>query len=398
VDFSLAHNGASAEINVVPQIEITQVESRADRDAFIKFPWRIYANDPAWVPPLLIERKEFLSRKHPFYEHGDAALFLARAGGEIVGRIMASDDPNYNSIQGTNVGCFGLFDSIDDQAVATALFEAAAAWLRARGRDEIMGPIDYSTNYVCGLLIDGFQFPPTLLTSHNPPYYSALLEGWGFEKTMDFYAWWFANPAAAAARLRRLAGALEKRGGDVTFRQADLRNITAEGRRIREIYNQAWRNNWGFVPFTEKEFDFMTHELKPIVESKLVWLAEVEGEPVGFILCVQDINVALRKINGRLTTFGLPIGLAKLLYHKRRTKTVRLIALGVLPKYRRHGIAEVLVLRGIEEVMIKRGWVGECSLILENNTMMNRFLEAIGAEKYKTYRIYRRPLDARVPA
>ena len=382
----------------MPQIEITRVESNAERDAFIKFPWRIYANDPAWVPPLLIERKEFLSRKHPFFEHGDAALFLARAGGEIVGRIMASDDPNYNSLHGTNVGCFGLFESIDDQQVADALFEAAADWLRVRGRNEIMGPIDYSTNYVCGLLIDGFKFPPTLLTSHNPPYYRALLERSGFEKTMDFYAWWFANPTDAAARLRRLAGALEKRGRDVTFRQADLRDITAEGRRIREIYNQAWSNNWGFVPFTEKEFDFMTHELKPIVESELVLLAEVEGKPVGFILCVQDINVALRKINGRLTTFGLPIGLAKLLYHKSRIKTVRLVALGVVPKYRRHGIAEILVLRIIEEAMIKRGWTGECSLILENNTMMNRFLEAIGAEKYKTYRIYRRQLDASVPA
>ncbi|MEY2496799.1 MAG: hypothetical protein QOD12_355 [Verrucomicrobiota bacterium] len=382
----------------MPQLEITRVESNAERDAFIKFPWRIYANDPAWVPPLLIERKEFLSRKHPFFEHGDAALFLARAGGEIVGRIMASDDPNYNSLHGTNLGCFGLFESIDDQEVANALFEAAAGWLRARGRNEIMGPIDYSTNYVCGLLIDGFKFPPTLLTSHNPPYYGALLERWGLEKTMDFYAWWFANPTDAAARLRRLAGALQKRGGDVTYRQVDLRNITAEGRRIREIYNQAWSNNWGFVPFTEKEFDFMTKELKPIVESELVRLAEVEGKPVGFILCVQDINVALRKINGRLTTFGLPIGLAKLLYHKSRIKTVRLVALGVVPKYRRHGIAEILVLRIIEEAMIKRGWTGECSLILENNTMMNRFLEAIGAEKYKTYRIYRRLLDTGAPA
>jgi GNAT superfamily N-acetyltransferase len=382
----------------VHEAKVTRVDSKAELNAFIRFPWRIYANDPAWVPPLLIERKEFLSRKHPFFEHGDAALFLARSSDEIVGRIMASDDPNYNALHGTNVGCFGLFESIDDQAVASALFEAAVGWLRARGRNEIMGPIDYSTNYVCGLLIDGFKFPPTLLTSHNPPYYSALIERWGFEKAMDLYAWWFANPADAAERLRRLAGALEKRRGDVIFRQANLRKIAEEGRRIREVYNQAWRNNWGFVPFTEKEFDFMTHELKPIVESELVSLAEVGGEPVGFILCVRDINVALRKINGRLTTFGLPIGLAKLFYHKSRIKTVRLVALGVVPKYRRHGIAEMLVLRIIEEAMIKRGYTGECSLILENNTLMNRFLEAIGAEKYKTYRIYRRPLDASVAA
>jgi GNAT superfamily N-acetyltransferase len=378
----------------VPQIDITQAASRAERDAFIKFPWRIYANDPAWVPPLLIERKKFLDRdKHPFFEHGDAALFLARADGEIVGRIMVSDDPNYNALHHTNVGCFGLFESIDEQEVARALFAAAANWLREKGRDEIMGPIDYSTNYVCGLLIDGFQFPPTVLTAHNPPYYSALIEGWGFEKAMDLYAWWFANPAEAANRLRQLAGALKNRR-QITLRHAVRRDIAAEGRRLRDVYNQAWRNNWGFVPFSEREFEFLTRELEPILVPELVWLAEINREPVGFILCLPDINAALKKINGRLTTFGLPIGLAKFLYHKSRLKTVRLVALGVVPKFRRHGIAELLVLRIIEEAMIKRGFIGECSLILENNQLMNRFLDAIGAEKYKTYRIYRKPLAA----
>ncbi|HEY8833978.1 MAG TPA: GNAT family N-acetyltransferase, partial [Chthoniobacterales bacterium] len=339
----------------MPSIEVTQVNSPKELSAFIKFPWRIYANDPAWVPPLLIERKEFLSRKHPFYEHGDSALFLARSGGEIVGRIMASDDPNYNALHGSNVGCFGLFESIDDPAVAAALFEAAADWLRRKGRDEIMGPIDYSTNYVCGLLIDGFQHPPMLLTSHNPPYYGALIERWGFEKIMDLYAWWFADPADAAVRLRRLANALKKRLEVVSFRPVNLRDIVADGRRIRDIYNEAWRNNWGYVPFTEKEFDYMTKELKPLVVPELAIIAEVAGQPVGFILAIPDINVALRHVkNGRLTTFGLPIGLAKILYYKGKTKTARLIALGVVPKFRRHGIAEMLVLRVIEEGMHKR--------------------------------------------
>lgn len=376
----------------VPQIEITQVGSRAERDAFIKFPWRIYANDPAWVPPLLVERREFLDRaKHPFYEHGDAAHFLAHSGGEIIGRIMASDDPKYNALHETNVGCFGMFEAIDNEEVANALFEAAADWLRGKGRDEIMGPIDYSTNYLCGLLVDGFQFPPTLLTPHNPPYYRALIEGWGFEKAIDLYAWWLANPAEAASRLRRLAGALKNRQ-EVTLRHGNLSDIAGEGRRLRQVYNEAWQKNWGFVPFSEKEFEFMTRELKPILVPELVWLAEVEAEPVGFILCVPDINAALKKINGRLTTFGLPIGLAKLLYYKSRLKTVRLVALGVLPKFRRQGIAEMLVLRTIEEAMIKRGFIGEASLILEDNHLMNRFLEAIGAEKYKTYRIYRKAL------
>ncbi len=375
------------------EVEIRKVASSSERDAFIRFPWRIYQNDLAWVPPLLIERKEFMDReKHPFFEHGSAEFFLAHLGDEVVGRIAASDDPKYNALHGSNVGCFGMFESADDPAVATALFEAAANWLRGRGRDEIMGPIDYSTNYLCGLLVDGFEHAPMLLTSHNPPYYSRLIEGWGFEKVMDFFAWWFAEPANAAARLRKLAGALKKRPEKVTLRQINLRDISGEANSIRAIYNQAWAKNWGFVPFSEKEFAYMTKEMKPLLLPDLVWLAEIGREPVGFILCVPDINVALKKINGRLTTFGLPIGLGKLLYYKSRLKTVRLVALGVVPKYRRHGIAEMLVLHIIEEAMLKRGFIGECSLILENNILMNRFLEAIGAEKYKTYRIYRRGL------
>jgi len=379
----------------VGKIEITKVGSNADRAAFIKLPWKIYATDPVWVPPLIIERKEFLDReKHPFFEHGKAEFFLARRDGEIVGRVAASDDPKYNELHGSNVGCFGMFESIDDQEVANALFEAAAKWLRDLGRDEVMGPIDYSTNYLCGLLVDGFQHPPMLLTSHNPPYYSRLIEGWKLGKVMDFFAWWFAEPANAAVRLRRLAGALKKRPEKVSLRQINLRDITGEAAKIREIYNQAWSKNWGFVPFSEKEFAYMTKEMKPLLLPDLVWLAEIGSEPVGFILCVPDINVALKKVNGRLTRFGLPIGIAKLLYHKSRIKTVRLVALGVVPKFRRHGIAEMLVLQIIENAMLKRGFIGECSLILENNVMMNRFLEAIGAEKYKTYRIYRRSISA----
>jgi ribosomal protein S18 acetylase RimI-like enzyme len=373
-------------------IKVTQVASKAERDAFIKFPWEIYRDDPAWVPPLLLERKEFLDRKkHPFFEHGDAALFLARANGEIVGRIMASDDPNYNAYHRSNVGCFGLFDCANDPAVAAALFEAAANWLQTKGRDEIMGPIDYSTNYVCGLLVEGFKFPPTLLTAHNPPYYAALIEGLGFTKVMDFYAWWFAEPARAATRLRRLAASFEKRH-TATIREGNLKDFRAEAGRLREIYNDAWKENWGFVPFTEKEFEFMAKELKQLVVPEFTLIAEVGDEPVGFILCVPDINVAFRRINGRLTSCGIPVGLAKLLYYKSRLRTARLIALGVKPKYRRGGIAEMLVLRIIEDAMIKRGFTGELSMTLENNHLINRFLTAIGAKKYKTYRIYQRAL------
>jgi len=372
----------------VSNIEISEVISRRERNAFIKFPWRIYVNDPAWVPPLIIERKAFLDRKrHPFYRHGDAALFLARKNRKIAGRIMASDDPNYNALHQSNVGCFGLFECIDNRDVAAALFERAENWLRERGRTEIMGPIDYSTNYICALLIDGFQFPPTILTAHNPPYYKDLIESCGFTKAKDWYAWWFADPARAAARLRPLGERFRKRLA-VTIRAGNLKNIREESRRLRQIYNQAWKNNWGFVPFTEAEIEFMTHELSQLIIPEFTLIAEVGDEPAGFILCVPDINVALRHINGRLTTFGFPIGLLKLLYYKSRIRTARLIALGVIEKYRRAGIAEMLVLRIVEDAMIKHGFTGELSLTLEDNFMINRFLKAIGAHRYKTYRIY----------
>jgi GNAT superfamily N-acetyltransferase len=377
----------------VLNIEVSKVTSRRERDAFIKFQWQVYRGDPAWVPPLIIERKKFLDRnRHPFYSHGDAALFLARKNGTIAGRIMASDDPNYNSLHETNLGCFGLFECINDHEVAAALFDAAADWLRKKGRTQIMGPIDYSTNYICGLLIDGFQFPPTILTAHNPPYYRELIERCSFTKTKDWYAWWFADPAKAVTQLRRLATRLKTRW-PVHIRPANLKDLRGESRRLRLIFNQAWEKNWGFVPFTEAEIEFMTEELKPLIVPEFAWIAEIESEPVGFTLCLPDINVVLRDLNGRLTRFGLPIGLIKLLFYKNRIRKGRLIALGVVEKYRRAGIAEMLVLRVMEETMIKRGITGELSMTLEDNYMINRFLEAIGAQRYKTYRIYSKSIE-----
>ena len=373
-------------------IEISEVSSRQERNAFIKFPWQIYSNDPAWVPPLIIERKAFLDRKrHPFYRHGDSALFLARKNDEIVGRIMASDDPNYNALHHSNVGCFGLFECIDDRDVATELFERAASWLREKGRTEIMGPIDYSTNYTCGLLVDGFEYPPTLLTTHNPPYYEGLIVNYGFTKVVDFFAWWFSDPSAATARLRKLAARLEPRAR-FTIRRANLRNLEVEAANFLRIYNEAWKDNWGFVPFTKAEFDYMQAEMKPVLRDDFTAVAESNGEAIGFALSLPDINVALKKIDGRLTTFGIPIGLARLLYYRSRIRKARYIAMGVRPHFRRLGVSEMMVLRTMEAGMVKCGFQAELSMTLENNIMVNRFIESIGAERYKTYRIYRKQL------
>ena len=375
----------------VSQIQISQVSSRRDRDAFIKFPWRIYREDPAWVPPLIIERKAFLDpKRHPFYQHGDAALFLARRNGEIGGRIAASDDPRYNALHQSNVGCFGLFESIDDVEVARALFDAAVDWLRRRGRSEISGPIDYSTNYVCGLLIAGFEHPPTIETAHNPPYYARLIEACGFVKEVDWYAWWFDPKNAPVSRLRRLVDARTKKTS-VKVRPIDLRNLAGESQRLAAVFNEAWKNNWGFVPFTQAEAEHMAKEMRPIIDPRMTLIAEIDNAPVAFVICVPDINVALKRINGRLTRFGLPIGLIKLLWYRRKIRQARFVALGVLEKYRRAGIAEMLVLQVMEEGA-SRGFTAELSMTLEDNVMVNRFIETMGAAKYKTYRIYRRAI------
>jgi hypothetical protein len=372
----------------VSEVEVSEARSRAERRAFIRLPWRIYKDDPAWVPPLILERKAFLNRKtHPFYKHGDAALFLARRDGEVVGRIMASDDPNYNALHQTNVGCFGLFECIDNVEAAAALFSAAAGWLRARGRSEIMGPIDYSTNYVCGLLVDGFQHPPAVLTSHNPPYYADLLEQCGFVKEKDWYAWWFSEFAKPTERLRKVAIARAKKHG-VSIRHINLRDLADESQRLRTVYNQAWQNNWGFVPFTEAEAEHMAKEMGSLVVPGGTLIAEAGDVPVGFVITIPDIHVALRQIDGRLTSCGIPIGLVKLLYYRRKIRTGRMVALGVVEKYRRAGVAEALVLREIEEGFN----TGELSMTLEDNFMINRFIESLGAQRYKTYRIYRKPL------
>lgn len=372
-------------------IEVSPVRNRRDRNDFIKFPWSIYENDPAWVPPLILERKAFLDRnRHPFYRHGDAALFLARRNGEIVGRIMASDDPNYNAVHRTNVGCFGLFESIDDVDVASALFDAPIRWARDKGRNQMLGPIDYSTNYVCGLLIAGFEHPPTLLTAHNPPYYARLIESCGFEKETDWYAWWFDPANAPVARLRRLVQARTRKTA-VQIRPIDVRHVAAESRRLATVFNDAWKNNWGFVPFTEAEAKHMAKEMRPIIDPHMTLIAEMDNAPVAFVICVPDINVALHRINGRLMRFGFPIGLIKLLYYRRKIRKARFVALGVLEKYRRAGIAETLVLQVLEEGA-SRGFCGELSMTLEDNILVNRFIEAMGASKYKTYRIYRKEI------
>lgn len=382
----------TAAVNHDP-LRVVPVDSWRARRAFLRLPWRVYADDPAWVAPLLVERGEFINRrKHPFYLHGDAAMFLAWRGGVAVGRVLVADDPRYNAQHGTNVGTFGMFECLDDVEAAGGLLDAGAEWLIRRGRTGVMGPIDYSTNYACGLLIDGFETPPRVLMNHQRPYYAGLLESWGLVKARDLYCWW-ADEFTDEARqwVERALPLLER--ADVTVRPVRLDDWQAEMQRCKAVYHEAWQNNWGFVTMTDAEFAHYARDLRRIGVPELMLLAEVGGKPVGFSLALPDINEALRPLNGRLTRWGVPWGLWQLRRGLKRISTVRQAVLGVTPAYRGRGVAESMVVRTLEYGMNRAGYKGvEMSWVLEENQRLSRPLERLGFRRYKTYRIYEKAL------
>jgi len=375
-------------------LQVRSVASSADRKAFLRLPWKVMGDDPVWVPPLMMDRKDFIDRKkHPFFLHGDAELFVAWRGDEAVGRIMASDDPRYNEAHGTNQGCLGMFECIDDVEVAKALVETGEAWCKAKGRDALLGPVDYSSNYGWGFLVDGFDTPPRILMPHNPPYYEKLFEAAGFSKVKDLYAYWLTSAQEPPDRWRRIAERMAKRGG-VTIRTVDLKQFDREVESLMHIYNEAWEDNWGFVKMTEAEFEHLAKDMKMLIVPELTLMAEVKGKVVGFSLALPDINEALKHLpNGKLTTFGLPIGLGKLLYWQKKIRSIRLITLGLLPGFRRRGITEQLILRTYD-VGKARGYTGcEMGWTLDDNDLINRPIEALGSERYKTYRLFEKAID-----
>jgi GNAT superfamily N-acetyltransferase len=373
-------------------VEVTPVRTSAERTLFIRFPATVYRGDPNWVPHLEMERRDFMDpRKHPFFEFGEVEFFLARREGQVVGRIAAVNNPRYNEFQKTNVGFFGLFECVNDVGVARSLFDAAAGWLRARGFTSVLGPMSYSTNYEVGLLIEGFSTPPTIMTTYNPTWYPALLEACGFTKAKDLYAWELSSSTPPPEKVARVAEKIRQREG-VRVRPVSLKDFDAEVARIKALYNAAWENNWGFVPMTEHEFDHLAKELKQMVRPELTLVAEVKGEPVGFALTLPDANEALKAANGRLTTFGLPIGLAKLLLASRRIRRLRLILLGTVAGYRRRGLDAILYLDTLRTARELGFEGGEISWTLEDNHLVNRAIESMGGQRSKTYRVYERPL------
>lgn len=382
-----AVKGASAAV------EVTPVRSAVDRDRFIRFQYAHYKNDPNFVPPLQMERRDFLDpKKNPFFLHAEVDLFLARRGGEIVGRIAAIHDRNYNAFWSTKTVGFGLFESIDDAAVASALLAQVESWGSERGLTQLLGPLNFSTNYDCGLLIDAFDKPPVFLMTYNPPYYPALLEAAGLKKAKDLYAWELLASHEPPEKVVRIAEKIRAREG-IVVRPANLKDLNGEIARLKTIYNAAWERNWGFVPMTDAEFEHMAKDMKSIVIPEFLLMAEIQGEPVAFSLTLPDMNQAFAKVpDGRLTQFGLPIGLAKLLYAQKQIRWARLTALGIKEGYRRRGIDAVLYLDTVRAAR-KLGYTGgEISWTLEDNALVNRAIESMGGKRYKTYRLYEKAL------
>ena len=375
------------------RLEIRPVVSGRDLNAFLKVPWRVYGEDPQWVPQLMLDQKEFLNpRVHPFYLHGAAEKFIAYRDGVPHGRILVSDDPRYNAEHHSNLGCFGMFESADDPEMAQALIDAASKWLRDRGRTAIMGPIDYSTNYICGLLVEGFHTPPRIMDNHNPPYYAGLLESCGLAKAKDLYSWWFLDPKNMGELWRQRAERIMRRG-KITIRSFNESDFDAEVQRCNTVYNGAMEHNWGFVSLTEAEFRYMALRLKQLADPKMVLLAEIDGYPVGFSITLPDMNEAVLPLNGRLFPYGLPINVVRFLWRRRRIKTARMIVLDVLEKYRRRGIAEMLILKTLDYGKNLVHYTGaELGWTLEDNNLVNQAIEAVGAKKYKVYRVYEKSI------
>ncbi len=372
------------------QLLVTPVTSRAQQNHFINFAWKHYAGDPQWVPPLLMEHKKLLGYKHhPFYDDGEIQTFLATRDGQVVGRIAAIVNNAHNRRAEEKRGFFGWFESIEDQHVANALFDAAAAWLKDRGMTAIRGPANPSLNYECGLLVEGYHSPPTFMMTYNKPYYGKLVEGWGLAKVQDLYAFWGHVDMLSGLdqKLWFIANEAKERF-NVKIRTFDRSRFREEVEMFLRVYNASLVGTWGFAPLSQAEIKELAAGLKMLIAPELALVAEVDGQPIGACLGLLDYNPRVKAINGRL----FPFGFLRLITNKRAIKKMRVISINVVPEYQRWGLGIVLLGGLIEPIKAWGMHEAEFSWVLETNTLSRGSLEKGGARLDKTYRIYDRDL------
>ena len=379
-------------------VVVSPVSTGRELGGFVELPYRLYAGDPDWAPPLRSDVRWMLDeKKNPFWKHARKRLFLARRDGRVVGRIAAIADDEHNRVHGDRTGFFGFFECENDADACRALFEAAEGAAREilPGCDRLRGPVNPSLNEDVGALIPSESEPgiPFLMMTYNPAYYLDLFASAGFAKEKDLVAILAPVSDHGLGRLGRIADGVRRREkGGLSVRPIRMDRFAEDLAIVKEIYNRAWEKNWGFVPMTDREFDHLAKDLKMILIPELTLIAEVKGEAVAFCITLPDANQAIKTANGKLTTFGLPIGLAKMLLKLKKIKTGRLAIMGIKTGFRKRGLDSVLFLDTFLAAR-KLGWKGgEISWTLEDNTLVNRAIEIFGARKYKTYRVYGKPM------
>lgn len=365
---------------------IKPVETRRERKQFLTLPWQLYRDDPNWIPPLRKSQEELVGyRPHPFYKENEGQTFLALRDGKPCGRILGIVNHAHNKVHREQRGFFGFFESVDDQEVASGLFDAVREWLAERDIEAIRGPCNPSMNYEIATLIDGFDSPPTFMMTYNPPYYEQLIESFGFRKTHDFYAY-YGHVDMLDTLDKKLAFVVEEstRRFNISTRRLDKSRFHEEVRAFLDIFNRSMERTWGNVPMTDAEVDHMAKDLKFLLVPEMTTAAEIDGEPMACTFGMLDYNPRIKAINGRL----FPFGFLRLLWNRRAIKRVRIIATNVLPEYQMMGVGVVLLARILTDALDWGMEEGEFSWVSETNHMSLKSLERGGAKRIKTYRMY----------
>ena len=375
-------------------LEIIPVKSKKDFKDFVKFPYDFYKNDPHWIPPLYMERMEALHpKKNPYYQHAQVQLFLAKKNGKVVGRISAQIDFEYEKLYKKRLGQFGFFECENNPETSHALFQAAEQFLKQNGVQEIQGPFNFSINEETGLLIHGFDQPLVLMMPYNPPYYSSLIEQEGYKKIKDLYAWKY-DIGEISPDAQHIADEMKKHPG-LIVRPINMKDLNNELRKIIDILNSAWSENWGFVPFTESEINKMAKDMKMFADPNGILIAELEGKPIAMVVMLPNIYDMISDLNGKL----FPFGLFKLLWRikKKKYKSGRMLLLGVKKEYRNTALGGMSILLYAESHRYgKEGNIqwGELSWTLEDNKAVNMGIEFMGGKRYKTFRIYQKEISS----
>ncbi len=358
---------------------------------FLEVSYPIYGQDPHWVAPLLMDLKKVFTDANPLFGHAEMQLWVATRGGRDVGRIAGIIDQSHNRIAKEPGAFFGFYECVNEAEVSRPLFKVASDWARQKGMKRMLGPMNPTTNDECGLLVEGFDSAPVFMMTYNPSYYIGLVEAEGFAKARDLLAFHMDLAKIPMDRLTRIAAKIRQRNPSLTFRPVRKKTLAQDLGKVKEVYNSAWEDNWGFVPMTDAEIDFMAERLKPLLMEGLIWLAEAGSEPVGFLLALPDYNIPLKSLKGRLLTPKL-LGFIPYVLGWKCPPRTRVLTLGVKEKYRGKGLESAMLIEGLR-VGIEAGVTeSEASWILEDNEMMCRVLQTIGGRIYKRYRIYEKGL------